>query len=414
LFAPICVNNRRRKLVPPPPSVLNRKGVPNEDVIADVLLVGHWHADDDPLCQPTGDNAVFLARIDKQDCPSAGRGCRDLGAANREFRRHAASLLYLRDARANYNDIIWWPTGGGWKNQSLTVNTSVRYLYLFSNTKTDGPVVLELPAGVNGAGFFGTITDAWFVPLVDIGGAGEDKGKGGKYLILPPDYKGQVPSGYFAVRPTTYNSYTLLRSILKSEAEADVNAGNRLVKQIRAYPLSKAASPPEQRFVDMTDILYQGLAQYDENFYVSLAHILNEEPVHPRDLEMMGMLLPLGIQKGKDFNPDAAMKAELRSAAQEAHAWLVEGLVQYSTDHIFGRTLSGFFPHPQSRRRRYLSGQSLISSMWTHAESLWAVILGQLPPWAKGASMRAATWTPAVNHSQVRIRIAYMSLRMPQ
>ena len=109
----------------------------------------------------------------------------------------AMRQAYLRDGKANYNDVIWWPKGAGWMNQSLTVNTSVRYLYLFFNTRIDGPVVLELPAEVNGAGFFGTITDAWFVPLVDIGGAGEDKGKGGKYLILPPDYKGQVPSGIF-------------------------------------------------------------------------------------------------------------------------------------------------------------------------------------------------------------------------
>jgi len=258
----------------------------------------------------------------------------------------AMRQAYLRDGKANYNDIIWWPKRAGWMNQSLTVNTSVRYLYLFFNTRIDGPVVLELPAGVNGADFFGTITDAWFVPLVDIGGAAKDKGKGGKYLILSPDYKGEVPSGYFPVRPTTYNSYTLLRSILKSNAEEDVNAGNRLVKQIKVYSLSKAASPPEQRFVDMTAILYQGLAQCDENFYVSLARILNEEPVHPRDLEMMGMLLPLGIQKGKDFNPDAAMKAELRSAAQEAHAWLVEALVQYSTDHIFGADSKWVLPTP--------------------------------------------------------------------
>ena len=38
---------------------------------------------------------------------------------------------------------------------------------------------------------------------------------------------------------------------------------------------------------------------------------------------MMGMLLPLGIEKGKDFKPDAATVAQLKSAAAEAHAWLL-------------------------------------------------------------------------------------------
>ena len=216
----------------------------------------------------------------------------------------AMRQAYFRDAKARYNDVIWWPNGAGWKNQSLTVNTSVRYIYFFFNTKNDGPVVLELPGEVDGAGFFGTITDSW-------------------------------PAGYIPVRPNTYNTYTLVRSILKSNSEEDVRKGNGLVKQIKLYPLSRAANPPEQRFVDMTDILYEGLAPYDASFYTSLARMLNEEPVQPRDLEMMGMLLPLGIEKDKDFKPDAAMTAALNSAAQEAHAWLVDGLARSSTDKFW-------------------------------------------------------------------------------
>jgi hypothetical protein len=214
----------------------------------------------------------------------------------------------------------------------------VRYIYFFFNTKADGPVVLELPAGVDGAGFFGTITDAWFVPLVDIGGDGENKGKGGKYLVLPPDFKGDVPSGYVAVRARTYNTYTLVRSILKSNSEEDARKSDELVKQIKLYPLSKAPKPPDQRFVDMTDILYEGLVRYDESFYASLARMLKEEPVHPRDLEMMGMLRPLGIEKGKYFKPAEALKAELKSAAQEAHAWLVEGLPRTCTEALWSNS----------------------------------------------------------------------------
>ena len=46
--------------------------------------------------------------------------------------------------------------------------------------------------------------------------------------------------------------------------------------------------------------------------------------MQPRDLQMMGMLLPLGIEKGKEFKPDAAMVAQLKAAAAEAHAWLMD------------------------------------------------------------------------------------------
>jgi hypothetical protein len=94
----------------------------------------------------------------------------------------ALRQAYFRDGKAKYGDIIWWPKGNAWKNQSLTPNTSVRYLYVFSNTKDDGPVVLDLPAAASGSSLLGTVVDAWQVPLTDVG----FEGKGGKYLVLPP------------------------------------------------------------------------------------------------------------------------------------------------------------------------------------------------------------------------------------
>ena len=67
----------------------------------------------------------------------------------------------FRDGKANYNDIVWWPKGGGWKNQSPTPNVNTRYMYFFINTRLDGPVVVKLPPAVPGASFYGTIEDAW-------------------------------------------------------------------------------------------------------------------------------------------------------------------------------------------------------------------------------------------------------------
>jgi hypothetical protein len=231
----------------------------------------------------------------------------------------AVKQAYFRDGKAKYNDIVWWPKGGGWKNQSPTPNVNTRYMYFFINTKIGGPTVVDLPPAVTGASFYGTIEDAWYVPLVDIG----FEGKGGKYLVLPPDYTGDVPAEYIAVRPKTYNTMTLLRSILASLSDADERAGNALVQRVKIYPLSKVTNPPTQRLLDMTDVMYNGLIPYDETFFSGLARMLNEETVQPADLQMMGMLLPLGIERGKDFHPDAATVALLKSAAAEAHAWLV-------------------------------------------------------------------------------------------
>lgn len=68
---------------------------------------------------------------------------------------------------------------------------------------------MELPPAA--ASLFGTLIDAWQVPLADVGPKGEDQGKGGKYLLPPPDFKGEVPAGYIAVPSKTYNDYALFR-----------------------------------------------------------------------------------------------------------------------------------------------------------------------------------------------------------
>src|SRR5271168_4764420 len=243
-------------------------------------------------------------------------------AVNLDMMRQA----YFRDAKAEYNDIIWWPKGGDWKNQSLDVDTSVRYLYIFCNTKSAGPMILDLPPANASAQFLGTIMDSWQVPLTDVGVGG----KGGKYLVLAPDYKGEVPTGYIPLRAKTFGSYMLIRSILASRSEADVRAGDALVKRVRIYPLSQAGNPQEPRFIDMTGILYNAVVPYDDSFYDSLARVINEEPVQARDLQMLGMLLPLGIEKGKEFMPDPETRTQLKAAAAEAQAWLIQGIISTS------------------------------------------------------------------------------------
>jgi hypothetical protein len=156
--------------------------------------------------------------------------------------QHQASL---RDAGAKDNDIVFWSRPSGWKNQTTTPNASVRYVFINFNTQREGPVVLEVPAAT-GAGLFGTVVDAWQVPLIDLGPSGEDQGKGGKFLLLPPDFKGEVPPGYFPVRSQTYNGFAGFRAIAKTEGADDVAKALALIKQV---PLLKAGSPPKQRYV---------------------------------------------------------------------------------------------------------------------------------------------------------------------
>ena len=82
----------------------------------------------------------------------------------------------------------------------LTGNTSTMYVFSTLDLKVDGPTVLELPPGMLGA-----FNDAWFRYIQDIGPFGPDKGKGGKFLVLPPGYKGNTPKGYYVVKSTGWD-----------------------------------------------------------------------------------------------------------------------------------------------------------------------------------------------------------------
>jgi hypothetical protein len=236
----------------------------------------------------------------------------------------AMRQAFFRDGGAKYGDVVYWSRPSDWKNQITTPNASVRYVYFNFNTK-DGPVVLEIPAAV-GAGLFGSVLDAWQVPLADVGPQGEDQGKGGKYLLLPPGYAQDVPAEYIAVRFETCNGYAAFRAIPEGSSEAAVAAALDLVRKLRVYPLAQAANPPATNFHDVAGMLFDGIVRFDESFYTSLARMVEEEPVLPRDADMVAMLRAIGIEKGKPFAPDKAAQPLLGDAAAKARASFIARL----------------------------------------------------------------------------------------
>src|SRR5580698_8374797 len=231
----------------------------------------------------------------------------------------------VRDAKAGEgsNKIVYWSRLFDWKNQTLTPNPDSIYLMAFFNTKDVGPVVLEIPPA-DGGSITGSIDDCWQTAIEDVGPAGVDKGKGGKYLILPPDYKDKVPSGYIPLQAYNYEGYALLRSILKSNSEADVAKAVTYGKQIKLYPLSQAAHPPDTQFVDAIDVVYDSTLPWDMRYFESLNRIVQIEPWLTRDKAMIDQLKSIGIEKGKPFNPDTKMQETLKAAVDECHAWLAD------------------------------------------------------------------------------------------
>ncbi len=224
----------------------------------------------------------------------------------------------LRTTKGGYNQVVYWSRLGDWKNQTLTPNPDAIYLMPFINTREVGPVVIEIPPADDGV-INGTIMDSWQMPLEDVGPAGIDKGKGGKYLVLPPGYKDKPPAGYIVLPSQTWQGYALLRSILKSGSDADIAKVVAYGRRIKVYPLSQAAKPTATTFLDASGAVFDATIPYSVHFFQSLDRFVQREPWLSRDKAMIDVLRSIGIEKGKAFAPDTARQDLLTAAARDAH-----------------------------------------------------------------------------------------------
>ena len=254
----------------------------------------------------------------------------------------AMRQAFLRDAGGKYGDIVFLSKPADWRFQITTPNASTHYAYIPYNLK-DGPWVLEIPPAI-GAGLFGSINDAWQEPRIDVGPGGEDAGKGGKYLLVPPGYRGDLPEGYFVVRLDTFNAYTLLRAIPESSTQTAVQRAIDLVKRLRVYPLAQAGKPPAPRLIDMAGKLFDGLVRFDAGYFTSLARMVQEEPAQPRDAAMHGRIAALGIAKGRPFALDPDSQRTLAEAAGRAHRELMVSAAGLGTAYWSGTHWRS--PHP--------------------------------------------------------------------
>jgi hypothetical protein len=190
----------------------------------------------------------------------------------------------------------------------LTANDNTPYTWFWLDLKK-GPLVLEVPPKV-----LGLIDDMWYKWTVDLGITGPDQGKGGKYLLLPPGYKREVPSGYHVVRCTTYRVWPVWRSFL---VEGDPKPGVDAVKKFtKVYRLDQADNPPKLTFVNMSGKPFNMVAPADYSFWEMLNEVVQEEPTDTVDATTLGFWASIGIQKGKPFKPSARMKRILADAAK--------------------------------------------------------------------------------------------------
>jgi hypothetical protein len=210
------------------------------------------------------------------------------------------------------------------KTLITTPNSDVIYALGYLDLREDGPMVIEAPPGLQG------IIDDFRqrpIPSVgeidgkmwsgDVGLPGPDRGKGGKYLILPPDFKGDIPKDdYYVFKSQTYGVFVFWRGFFKDPKQLEEPV--KVMEQTKIYPLGKKDTAKPMQFPNASGVPVNMLFPHDFSAFEMLDRYIQHEYVDPADFEFRGMAKAIGIEKGKPFSPDAKTRKLLELAAQTA------------------------------------------------------------------------------------------------
>ncbi len=233
---------------------------------------------------------AFLSGIQVASMEAMRKGLLTFGPANK------TGVLFenLMDSKA-----LW-----------LTPNTTSVYMVMW--LQLDGePYVLETPADV-----LGIIDDHWFKYVADFGRLGDDKNKGGKFLIVPPGYKGEIPKGYIVKHTNTNGNWVIWRGFQKDGSPKP--AIDLTKKVFKAYPLSQKDNPQPINFVNASGVFNNTIHNMDITIYDEINAVVQAEPSIGQSPEILGYFASIGIEKGKEFKPDARMKKILTESAKVA------------------------------------------------------------------------------------------------
>jgi hypothetical protein len=245
---------------------------------------------------------------------------------NLDFMRGAETFLNAMPAASLQGLLEGVGSLGVDRNGAISITESLmdaRSLYLTPNTESvyigakldlrDGPVVVESPPNT-----LGMVNDHYFRYVSDMGNAGPDKGQGGKYLYLPPDWDGDVPEGYFTFRSPTFVNLMFWRGFLvDGDPKPAVDVARELIK---VYPLGETADAANMEFINISGIFHNTIHANDIHFYDEIQTVIDEEPAAAFSPEILGLLAGIGINKDQPFAPDARMRAILEEAVAVGNA----------------------------------------------------------------------------------------------
>lgn len=221
---------------------------------------------------------------------------------------------------SGHNVLPIWKKRINAKTLITTPNSDVIYAMSYVDLGKDGPLIFEAPPGLQGI-----LLDFWQRPIPadggrffgDVGLPGPDRGKGGKFLLLPPGYKGEVPKGYFVYRSAMNNVFIFLRAFYQDPK--DLSPTVALIERSKIYPLNNQDKARTMFFPNASGVPVNMLPISDASAFDRLKALLDREGPNLGDTDSLGMLAAIGIIKGKPFDPDARTRKILDQAARTAY-----------------------------------------------------------------------------------------------
>jgi len=222
---------------------------------------------------------------------------------------------------AGYNVLPVWKERLDTKTLITTPNSDVLYALSYVEMGETGPIVFEAPPNLQGI-----LLDFWQRPIPvdggkffgDVGLPGPDGGKGGKFLVLPPGYDGDVPDGYYVYRSGTNNLFIFLRAFYQDPA--DLKPAAALMEQAKIYPLNlPEAERKPMEFPNASGVPANMLPRSDATAFDQLKWLVDSEGENLAGPDGLGLLANVGIIAGKPFKPDEDTRAILIDAAKTAY-----------------------------------------------------------------------------------------------
>src|SRR5262245_30817432 len=211
-------------------------------------------------------------------------------------------------------------------NKIVGMNVDTLYSLAQLDLTTE-PVVLVVPPIKGNRWWLMQVLDAWN----DVPAAPSSRthdGKGGAFVLVGPNFKGEIPADLEVIRSDT--SITMLGGRTYTGGPSDYAAVHKIQDGYHLIPLSqwKGAetdyTPPSEVPVKSgidakTPVPAQVFGLSPEQYFNRLAALLVDNPAREADAPIMAKLAKLGVKPGTPFKMDA-FDADTRKAIEDGVA----------------------------------------------------------------------------------------------